>query len=56
MTQRAYNKQGGSSVRLHFSPLIPRRKFGARPSKTAIAASTTPHQMNERMIQIPCLT
>ncbi len=56
MTPRAYNKQGGFPIRLHFSSLISRRKFGARPSKTDIAASQTPHQMNERMIQIPCLT
>ncbi len=56
MTPRAYNKQGGLCIRLHFLPLFPRRRFGARPRKTAIATSKTPHQINERMIQTPWLT
>lgn len=56
MTGQAYNKQGGFPIRLHCSPLIPRRIRNARPGKTAIAASKTPPKMNERMIQHPCLT
>lgn len=51
MTARAYNNEGGFPIRLYFSRLIPRRRVGAGPGKTAIAASIMPHQMNERMIQ-----